>query len=88
MVFANVNVNGQITLPKEIRKKLDIEPGSTVEIVEKNNGRFEVKKAVIIEAESLKKLAELAKRKGITHAELVKACREIGEETYAAEYGD
>lgn len=87
MVYANVNANGQITLPKEIRKKLDLEAGSTVEILEKNNG-LEVKKAVLIEAESLKRLAELAKRKGITHAELIKACREIGESTYAAEYGD
>lgn len=87
MVFVNVNTNGQITLPKEIRKKLHIEPGSTVEIVEKNNG-IQVKKAVVVEAESLKKLAELARRKGITHAELVKACREIGKETYADEFGD
>ncbi len=87
MEYANVNVNGQITLPKEIRKKLDIGAGSTVEILEKNN-RFEVRKAVLIEADSLKRLAELAKRKGITHAELINACREIGESTYASEYGD
>ncbi len=87
MVYANVNANGQITLPKEIRKKLDICAGSTVEIVEKK-GRFEVKKAVLVEAASLKRLAQLAKRKGITHAELINACREIGESTYAAEYGD
>lgn len=87
MVFVNVNANGQITLPKEIRRKLHIEAGATVEIVEKNNG-LEVKKAVLIDEESLKRLAELAKRKGITKDELVKACREIGEQTYAAEYGD
>ena len=85
MPISQVNMHGQITLPVEMRKKLGMTPGSVVEISEKSNC-LEVKKATVVESESLKRLAELARRKGITKKEIIKACREAGEQVYAEEY--
>lgn len=45
MPDAKVTSKGQITIPKQVRDKLGIEPGDGVIFVEKN-GIFHIKKAV------------------------------------------
>jgi antitoxin PrlF len=45
MLKARLNSKGQITLPKEIRKRLSIGPGDEVEFLEEN-GRYLLKKKV------------------------------------------
>jgi len=45
MLAAKVTSKGQITIPKQVRDKLGIEPGEGISLVEKN-GIFYIKKAV------------------------------------------
>lgn len=87
MVIAQVNLHGQVTLPAGLRKKLSLSNGAIVEITEKNDV-IQIKKALAVEEKALMNLARLAKQKGITREEIVKACRQAGEKVYAEEYGD
>ena len=45
MATARITSKGQITLPKEVRRRLGIGPGDEVEFVEEN-GRYVLKKKV------------------------------------------
>lgn len=45
-LLKEVNVNGSLTIPKEIRKSNDIKPKSMVEIIPMSEG-FYVRKAVV-----------------------------------------
>jgi antitoxin PrlF len=45
MLAAKVTSKGQITIPKQVRDKLGIQPGDWIRFVEKN-GIFYIKKAV------------------------------------------
>ena len=45
MVAAKITSKGQITLPKEVRRRLGVGPGDQVEFVEEN-GRYVLKKIV------------------------------------------
>jgi antitoxin PrlF len=42
MTTATVTSKGQITIPAEVRRALQVEPGDRVEFVEVEPGRFEV----------------------------------------------
>lgn len=45
MVTARITSKGQITLPKEVRRRMGIGPGDEVEFVEEN-GRYVLRKKV------------------------------------------
>ncbi len=45
MATAKITSKGQITLPKEVRRRLGVGPGDQVEFVEEN-GRYVLKKIV------------------------------------------
>ena len=45
MVAAKITSKGQITLPKEVRRRMGIGPGDQVEFVEEN-GKYVLKKIV------------------------------------------
>jgi AbrB family looped-hinge helix DNA binding protein len=51
MAFATVTSKGQVTIPVEIRRKLDIQPGTKLEFLSDGNGVFRVvrKKRSIME---------------------------------------
>ena len=51
-----VGERGQITIPKEIRKKYGIKPRQVV-ILEERDGELVIKPAIVVPLEKLKKLA-------------------------------
>ncbi len=86
MEFVVVNANGQITLPANERKKLGISPGSTLSLVERDNGLF-VKRAKIVNEGVFDKIEKIAKAKNLSSDDIVKMCREVRKEVYEEEYG-
>ena len=85
MTSASVNTHGQITLPAEIRKKFGITEGSVLSIEEEGN-EIVLKKAVLVEEEVLKEIADLPKVKKLTNKKIVEMCRKIGRELYKQEF--
>ena len=84
MVYASVNVHGQITLPHFLRSRHGIDAGSTVTIEERGD-ELVIAKAAVVNERLLRELAALAKEKGVTKSEVVRAVRKIGRELYAEE---
>lgn len=48
MNIAKVSTNGQLTLPAEIRKLLDVKAGDKVLFIRKDNGDIVVKNAAMV----------------------------------------
>ncbi|MFH1199679.1 MAG: AbrB/MazE/SpoVT family DNA-binding domain-containing protein [Candidatus Micrarchaeota archaeon] len=85
MAYVTVNTNGQVTIPSDLRKKSRITPGGLVEVTGTDDGIL-LKPAIVVSKDELASLRKLTLRNNISKAQLVSACREIGEAVYSEEF--
>lgn len=81
-----VQEKGQVTIPKEIRQKLNLKKGDLVTFVETEEGVM-IKPAEVIISEALDEIGEALKKRGIDLEELVERGREIRGDIIEEEYG-
>ena len=71
-----VQEKGQVTIPAEIRQKLNLKKGDLVTFVETEQGGM-IKPAEVIVSEALDEIGETLRKKGISLEELLERGREI-----------
>jgi len=81
-----VQEKGQVTIPFEIRQKLNLKKGDLVTFVETEDGVL-IKPAEVIVAEAMDEIGKVLKEKGISLEELVERSRKIRGNLIAEEYG-
>lgn len=80
-----VQERGQVTIPKEIRDRLDLKKGDLVTFVETEEGVI-IKPAEIVVSTALDEIGEALKERGLSLDELIKRGREIREDLIKEEY--
>jgi len=80
-----VQEKGQVTIPKEIREKLDLKKGDLVTFVETKYGVV-IKPAEIVVSAALDEISEALKEKGLSLEELMERGREIRANLIEEEY--
>jgi antitoxin PrlF len=81
-----VQEKGQITIPLEIRRKLNLKKGDLVTFVETEDGVL-IKPAEVVASEALDQIGKALKEKGISLEELLERGREMRGEILDDEYG-
>ena len=81
-----VQKKGQVTIPLEIRQKLDLNTGDLVTFIETEAGVV-IKPAEVIVSEALDDIGKVLKEKGISLDEMVARSRSIREKLIEDEYG-
>jgi antitoxin PrlF len=81
-----VQEKGQVTIPQEIRKKLDLKKGDMVIFVETDAGVV-IKPAEIVVTEALDEIGRALKERGISLEDLMERGQEIRGEIIEEEYG-
>lgn len=81
-----VQEKGQVTIPLEIRQKFGLKKGVLVTFVETEQG-IVIKLAEVIVTETLDKIGQVLKEKGISPEELIEQGRRIRGELIKKEYG-
>ena len=80
-----VQEKGQVTIPLEIRRKLNLKKGDLVTFVETEDGVL-IKPAEVIASEALDEIGRALKEKGLSLEELIQQGREIRGELIEDEY--
>ena len=80
-----VQERGQVTIPKEIRERLDLKKGDLVTFVETEEGVI-IKPAEIVVSAALDEIGEALKERGLSLEELIERGREIRGELIAEEH--
>jgi antitoxin PrlF len=80
-----VQERGQVTIPKEIRDRLDLKKGDLVTFVETEEGVI-IKPAEIVVSTALDEIGEALKERGLSLDELIERGREIREDLIKEEY--
>ncbi len=83
---SRVQEYGQVTIPKEIRQKLNLKKGDYVAFVETEQGVF-IQRAEVVVSAALSEVGDELKRKGVTLEQLLKRGRDIRDELLEEEYG-
>lgn len=81
-----IQEKGQVTIPRDIRKKLALKKGDLVTFVETDKGVI-IKPAEVIVTDSLDLIGEALKEKGLSLDQLLERGREIRGELIEEEYG-
>ena len=81
-----VQEKGQVAIPLEIRRKLNLKQGDIVTFVETETGVMITPTEVIV-SEALDEIGRVLKTKGISLEELIERGREIRGEIVEEEYG-
>lgn len=81
-----VQEKGQVTIPLEIRQKLNLKKGDLVTFVDTENGVI-IKPAEVIVSEALDEIGKALKEKGIRLEDLIDQGREIRGDLLEEEYG-
>ena len=81
-----VQAKGQVTIPAEIREKLNIKKGDRVVFIETENGVV-ISPAEIVVNAAFDAIGKDLKKKGVTLEQLIKSGREIRSELLEEEYG-
>ena len=81
-----VQERGQVTIPKEIRERLDLKKGDLVTFVETEEGVM-IKPAEIVVSAALDEIGEALKERGLSLEELMERGREIRKDLVEEEYG-
>ena len=81
-----VQEKGQVTIPLEIRKKMNLKKGDLVTFVETQDGVV-LKRAEVVASQSLDEIGRALQAKGISLDELMESGRELRGEIIAEEYG-
>ena len=85
-IVVRVQEKGQVTIPLEIRKKLNLKKGDFVSVREVEGGVL-IQPAEVIVGNALDQLGEILREKGITLEELIESGREIREDLLKEQYG-
>lgn len=72
--LVRVQEKGQVTLPTEIRKKLDLKKGDLVAVMEAEDGVF-ISPQEIVATKALDRIGELLKAKGVSLDEMIESGR-------------
>ena len=83
--IVRVQEKGQVTIPQEIREKLDLKKGDMVTFVETDAGVV-IKPAEVVVSDALDEIGRALKEKGISLDELLDRGREIRGELVEDEY--
>ena len=81
-----VQAKGQVTIPAEIREKLNIKKGDRVVFIETENGVVIQPAEIVINA-AFEAIGKDLKKKGVTLEQLIRSGREIRGELLEEEYG-
>ena len=81
-----VQEKGQVTIPLEIRRKLNLKKGDLVTFVETEDGVL-IKPAEVVASQALDQIGRALKEKGISLEELLERGRELRGEIIEEEYG-
>lgn len=83
MEISRVTSKGQITIPKAIRERLNLEEGDKVAFIEDESGKIVItKSSVVALREFLDSMAKEAKANGITEDELLDDLKQVREEMW------
>ena len=90
MVVARVTAQGQITIPPEIRRKLNLKTGDKVIFYEENNGRIFFENPALLAFKRIQnEMSNMAKDAGFnTEQELQDFAREVRQEIWEKHYED
>lgn len=81
-----VQKKGQVTIPLEIRRKLNLKKGDLVTFVDTVNGVV-IKPAEVVLSETLDKIGEALKEKGVSMEDLIESGGDIRRELLEEENG-
>lgn len=81
-----VQEKGQVTLPREVRRRLNLKKGDLVTFVETPEG-IVIKPAVVVANEALDEIGAALKAKGIKLEDLLERGREIRVDLAKEKYG-
>lgn len=81
-----VQEKGQVTIPLEIRRKLNLKKGDLVTFVETEDGVL-IKPAEVIAVEALDEIGRALKERGLSLEALIERGRELRGEVIEEEYG-
>lgn len=82
MEVSRVTSKGQITIPKAIRKRLNLVEGDKVAFIEKEGNIVITKSSVIALREFFDSISKEAQAKGITEEELLSDLEQVREEMW------
>lgn len=83
--IVRVQEKGQVTIPQEIREKLNLKKGDMVTFIETDAGVV-IKPAEVVVSDALDELGRVLKEKGFNLEELLERGREIRGELIEGEY--
>jgi len=86
ILAVRVQEKGQVTIPKEIRKKLDLKKGDLVTFVETEAG-IVIEPAEVVVSAALDEIGKALKEEGLTLQELIDRGRKIRGDLAEEEYG-
>jgi len=81
-----VQAKGQVTIPREIRKKLNLKQGDRVVFIETKSGVV-IQPAEVVVSNALNQIGKELKSKGVTLEQLIESGREIRGKLLKEEYG-
>lgn len=84
-LYVRVQEKGQVTIPQEIRQKLNLKKGDLVTFVETDNGVV-IKPAEVVALEALDEIGRALKAKGYSLNDLIERGRVIREDILKEEY--
>ena len=85
-VPVRVQEKGQVTLPREVRRRLNLKKGDLVTFVETSEG-IVIKPAAVVANEALDEIGAALKAKGIKLEDLLERGREIRTDLAKTKYG-
>lgn len=87
--FAKISSKGQVTIPVEIRRKLDLKKGDKIIFVESPDGIVMKKSSALKEfLEFQKAFSKAAKEEGLTEEELLEEIKQIRRENAKVKNAD
>ena len=82
MEVSRISSKGQVTIPKAIRERLNLEEGDKVAFIEENGKIVISKSSVAALKEFLSIMSKEAESKGVTEEELLKDLEDVREEMW------
>lgn len=82
MEVSRISSKGQVTIPKAIRERLNLEEGDKVAFIEENGKIIITKSSVVALKEFLNTMSKEAESKGVTEEDLLKDLENVREEMW------
>ena len=84
--LATVQERGQVTIPIEMRRRLGIEAGGVVAVIETEDGIL-ISPREVLTADALDRIGEALREQGISLDELIESGRQVRGQIVEEEYG-